>query len=342
MEDSTLRHKVKEPLRVLVTGAAGNIGYSLSFMIAQGIMFGSDQGVILNLYDKSHNLEKLKVLHMELENCSLDLMKDILISSEPSEAFRDIDYAIMCGAKPRLYGMERKDLIVANRKIFEEQGQYLNQYAKSSVKVCVVGNPANTNALILMKNAPRIDPNNFSALTRLDHNSAINQIADKLNIDNDCIKNIIIWGNHSSTQFPDIEQAYIEDNSRLVKSYIKDVIRDEKWLKEDFIRNVQQRGAAIVSTKKKLSIASAANAICDHVRKWHLGTQIGEWTSMAVLSRGEYGAPLDVMFSFPVIIKDGTWKIVEGIKLDSFSKEKITITGNELIEERDLGLIKCN
>lgn len=212
---------------------------------------------------------------------------------------------------------------------------------KTSVKVCVVGNPANTNAFILMKNAPRIDPMNFSALTRLDHNRAINQIAGKLNIENEFIKNVVIWGNHSSTQYPYIENAFVEDTSRSAKIFVKDLIKDEKWLKEEFIRNVQQRGATIIASRKMSSVASAASAICDHIKKWHLGTQPGEWTSMAVLSRGEYGAPLDVMFSFPVIIENGLWKIVEGLNLDNLSKERLILTGNELVEERDTALIKC-
>lgn len=268
--------KSKEPVRVLITGASGNIGYALSFMIAQGRMFG-DQPLILHLFDLPNNLNGLKGLSMELFDGAFDVLRGIVYSVEPQVAFKDVDYAIMCGAKPRTQGMERKDLLTANAKIFEEQGKYFDQYAKKNVKVCVVGNPANTNALILSKNAPTISPKNFTALTRLDHNRAIAQIAEKLSIENSKIKNVIIWGNHSATQYPDVDYSFLQllNLSHSTQAHVptKSLISNDKWVQGDFIKTVQQRGAAIIQARKLSSAASAASAACDHMRSWILGTE---------------------------------------------------------------------
>jgi malate dehydrogenase len=268
--------KSRQPVRVLITGASGNIGYALSFMIAQGRMFG-DQPLILHLFDLPNNINGLKGLSMELFDGALENLKGIVYSVEPQVAFKDVDYAILCGAKPRTQGMERKDLLTANAKIFEEQGKYFDQYAKKNVKVCVVGNPANTNALILSKNAPSISPKNFTALTRLDHNRAIAQVAEKLSIDNDKIKNVIIWGNHSATQYPDVDYSYLQLHHLACSTEAdvptKSMIGNDKWVQGEFIKTVQQRGAAIIQARKLSSAASAASAACDHMRSWVLGTE---------------------------------------------------------------------
>jgi malate dehydrogenase len=336
--EAAVKNNSKEPVHVLVTGASGNIGYSLSFMISQGRMFGPNQPVILHLFDLPNNVGGLKGLSMELTDGAFKLLKGIVYSADPAIAFKDVDYAIMCGARPRTQGMERKDLLSVNAKIFEEQGKYFDTYAKKTVKVCVVGNPANTNALILAKNAPSINFKNFTALTRLDHNRAVGQLAEKLKIDNDKIKNVTIWGNHSTTQHPDIDYCVIEDDNNTFP--VKSMIADDKWIQNEFIKTVQQRGAAIIAARKISSVASTATAICDHMRDWICGTSDGQWVSMGVMSKGEYGAPTDVVFSFPVTCKSGEWKIVENLKLSEFSKEKLAITGKELLEERTMALNK--
>lgn len=269
------KEEKKAPVTILITGASGNIGYSLSFMIAQGRMFGS-QPIILHLFDLPSNATSLKGLAMELTDGAFPILKGIVDSVDPAVAFKDVDYAILCGAKPRSQGMERKDLLTANAKIFEEQGKYFDKYARKNVKVCVVGNPANTNALILSKNAPTISPKNFTALTRLDHNRAISQISDKLKVDNEKVKNLTIWGNHSSTQYPDIDYAILEgiNLDSYTKAYVpvKSLIGNDKWVEGEFIKTVQQRGAAIIQARKLSSAASAATAACDHMRDWVLGT----------------------------------------------------------------------
>ncbi len=268
--------KKAEPVRVLITGAAGNIGYALSFMIAQGRMFGQNQSIILHLFDLPQNEGGLKGVSMELFDGAFDLLKGIVWSSQPEIAFKDVDYAVLCGAKPRSQGMERKDLLTANAKIFEEQGRYFDKYAKKNVKVLVVGNPANTNALILSKNAPSINARNFTALTRLDHNRAISQVSTRLKLDNERIKNVTIWGNHSATQYPDLDYAYVDSFTAPGFSGnvpVKSLTADDKWVQGDFMKTVQQRGAAIIAARKLSSAASAASAACDHIRDWVLGTQ---------------------------------------------------------------------
>lgn len=268
--------KTPEPIRVLVTGAAGNIGYALVFMIAQGYMFGPNQGVILHLFDLPNNQEKINGVAMELFDGAFENLKGIVSSVEPSVAFKDIEYAIMCGAKPRSKGMERKDLLSGNAKIFETQGKYFDQYAKKTCKTVVVGNPANTNALILSKNAPSINPKNFTALTRLDQNRGMSQISNRLNVENQKIKNVTIWGNHSATQYPDLDNAFIQNHqtSNFIGNVpVKSLIGDENWIQTDFMKTVQQRGAAIINARKLSSAASAASAACDHIRDWFLGTE---------------------------------------------------------------------
>jgi malate dehydrogenase len=277
---SLIRNQLKknaqsQPLRVLVTGASGNIGYAITFMIAQGRMLG-DQPLILHLFDLPSNLNSLKGLNLELTDGSFENLKGIIYSVDPAIAFKDVDYAILCGAKPRTQGMERKDLLSANAKIFEEQGKYFEKYARNTVKVCVVGNPANTNALILSKNAPSINPRNFTALTRLDHNRAVAQISEKLNVGNEQIKNVTIWGNHSATQYPDVDYSYVEclklDSNIKANVPVKSLLGNEKWVQTDFIKSVQQRGAEIIQARKLSSAASAASSACDHMRDWILGT----------------------------------------------------------------------
>jgi malate dehydrogenase len=269
-------YKKKDPVRILITGASGNIGYALSFMIAQGRMFGADQPVILHLFDLPVMENALKGLAMELSDGAFDLVRGIVSTVDPAIGFKDIDYAIMCGAKPRSEGMERKDLLTANAKIFEEQGKYFDKYAKKTVKVCVVGNPANTNALILAKNSPTISPNNFTALTRLDHNRAISQLSERLKIPNEMIKNVTIWGNHSATQYPDVDYSFVKSyhlgNVLTTNTPIRSLVNDDQWTSGEFIKTVQQRGAAIIKARKLSSAASAASAACDHMRDWVLGT----------------------------------------------------------------------
>lgn len=268
--------KSNSPVRVLVTGAAGNIGYALTFMIAQGRMFGKNQGVILHLFDLPDNEGKVNGVAMELFDGAFENLKGIVVSCDPAVAFKDIEYAILCGAKPRSKGMERKDLLSGNAKIFETQGKYFDQYAKKNCKTVVVGNPANTNALILSKNAPSINPRNFTALTRLDQNRSISQISNRLAVENEKIKNITIWGNHSATQYPDLDNAYIQNhktNNFIGNIPVRSLVGDDKWIEGEFMKTVQQRGAAIIAARKLSSAASAASAACDHIRDWFLGTE---------------------------------------------------------------------
>jgi len=319
---------VKAPVRVAVTGAAGQISYSLLFRIASGEMLGKDQPVILQLLEITPALEALKGVAMELEDCAFPLLAGIVQSDDATVAFKDADYALLVGARPRGPGMERKDLLEANAAIFSAQGKALNDVASRDVKVLVVGNPANTNALIAQRNAPDLNPRNFTAMTRLDHNRALSQLASKTDATVNDIAHMTIWGNHSSTQYPDLHQAKVAGESAMDK-----VAQD--WYENDFIPTVQQRGAAIIKARGASSAASAANAAIDHMRDWALGTKEGDWTSMAVYSDGSYGIQEGLIYSFPCTCKNGDWEIVQGVDINVFSREKMTATERELAEERD-------
>jgi len=323
------------PVRVTVTGGAGNIGYALVFMIAQGKMFGPEQPVILTVLEIPQMENSVKAVVMELQDCALPLLKEVHWATDYKKGFEGCQYAILVGARPRGPGMERKDLLSANAKIFKDQGKALSDYANKNVKVLVVGNPANTNALICALNAPNIPKENFSALTRLDHNRAVFQLADKLGTSIDKIRDVVIWGNHSATQYPDLRFALADLNT--TKS-VKDSVEDE-WTKKFFIPTVQKRGAAIIEMRKLSSAASAANAVCEHIHDWIYGVSgKNKFTSMVVMSDGSYDVPKDIMFSFPVVCKDGKWQIYQGLKFCDFSKQMIDKTTKELLEEKEMAV----
>lgn len=320
---------MKQPLRVAVTGAAGNISYAMLFRIASGEMLGKDQPVILQLLEITPALDALKGVVMELEDCAFPLLAGIVQTDDANVAFKDADYALLVGARPRGPGMERKDLLEANAKIFSAQGKALNDVASRDVKVLVVGNPANTNAVIAQRNAPDLDPRNFTAMTRLDHNRAMAQLAEKTGTSVNDVKKVIIWGNHSSTQYPDLTACTVDGKPAL------DLV-DRDWYENTYIPDVQQRGAAIIKARGASSAASAANAAIAHMRSWALGTDENDWVSMGVYSNGEYGIAKGLIYSFPCTCKDGDWSIVEGVDVSSdFSKEKMGATEQELSEERD-------
>jgi len=328
---------VKTPVRVAVTGAAGQIGYSLLFRIASGQMLGDDQPVILQLLDITPAMDALKGVAMELEDCAFPLLSGIVRTDDPSEAFGDISYALLVGARPRSKGMERKDLLEANGGIFKPQGKALSDNAASDVKILVVGNPANTNALIAMNNAPNIPNERFTAMTRLDHNRAIAQVAAKTGTTVSDITKMTIWGNHSATQYPDLFHAEVKSQNAAA------LVNDQAWLENDFIPTVQQRGAAIIEARGLSSAASAANAAIDHMRTWALGSAKGDWVSMAIQSDGSYGVAEGIISSFPVTCANGKYEIVQGLDIDDFSRGRIDASVAELVEERDgvkeLGLI---
>ena len=319
---------MKTPVTVTVTGAAGQIGYSLLFRIASGAMLGDDQPVRLNLLDITPALGALEGVRMELEDCAFPLLAGISCSDDPNMAFADTDYALLVGARPRGPGMERKDLLEANAAIFSAQGQAMNAVASRNIKVLVVGNPANTNALIAMHNAPDIAGTQFTAMTRLDHNRAITQIAQKTGTRTTDVTHMTIWGNHSATQYPDLYNTRINGESAIE-------LVDQTWFEDTFIPTVQQRGAAIIKARGASSAASAANAAIDHMRTWALGTAENDWTSMGVLSTGAYGVPEGLIYSFPCACKDGVYHVVEGLEINEFSRAKMDATAQELSEERD-------
>lgn len=326
-----------EPIRVLVTGAAGQIAYSLLFSIAKGDVFGKEQPIILVLLDISPMMPVLEGVVMELQDCALPLLKEIVPTDKEEVAFKDLDVAILVGSMPRREGMERKDLLKANVAIFKSQGAALDKYAKKTVKVLVVGNPANTNCLVAAKSAPSIPKQNFSCLTRLDHNRARSQVAKRCEVPATQVKNVIIWGNHSSTQYPDVHHCVVNMSGSELPCF--EAVKDDDWLKGDFISTVQQRGAAVIKARKLSSAMSAAKAICDHMRDLWSGTPQGEFTSMGVYSTGNsYGVPDDLVYSFPVQIKDLTWNIVDGLAINDFSRAKMEATAKELIEERDTAM----
>jgi len=319
---------MKPAVRVAVTGAAGQISYSLLFKIASGQMLGEDQPVILQLLEITPALEALNGVIMELEDCAFPLLHGVVGTDVPEVAFKDINYAMLVGARPRGPGMERKDLLEANAAIFSVQGKALNKVARRDVKVLVVGNPANTNALIAQRNAPDLDPKQFTAMTRLDHNRAKSQLAAKTGKHVTDVKKMTIWGNHSSTQYPDISETTVAGKS--AKSLV-----DDAWYKNTFIPDVQQRGAAIIKARKLSSAASAANAASEHMRDWVLGSAEGDTLSMGIYSDGSYGIQKGLIYSFPVTCKGGKYEIVQGLKIDAFSQEKMKATETELAEERD-------
>jgi malate dehydrogenase len=319
---------VTSPVRVTVTGAAGQISYSLLFRIASGEMLGPNQPVILQMLEITPALEALKGVAMELEDCAFPLLAGMVCTDDAAVAFKGSDYALLVGARPRGPGMERKDLLEANAAIFSAQGRALNDNASKDIKVLVVGNPANTNALIAQRNAPAINPRQFTAMTRLDHNRAMSQIANKTGTTINDVTHMTIWGNHSATQYPDLHEAKINGQPAI------DMI-DQAWYEADFIPTVQQRGAAIIAARGASSAASAANAAIAHMRSWAMGTAAGDWVSMGVYSDGSYGIAEGLIYSFPCVCKDGDWEIVQGLEINNFSRAKMTATEQELTEERD-------
>jgi malate dehydrogenase len=318
---------VKQPVKVAVTGAAGQIGYALLFRIAAGDMLGPDQPVDLHLLEITPALGALNGVVMELNDCAFPLLNNIVATDDPNVAFKDADFCLLVGAMPRKEGMERKDLLSANGGIFGPQGKAINDHASRDVKVLVVGNPANTNALIAQQNAPDLDPKCFTAMVRLDHNRAMSQLAEKTGTHNTDIKNIVIWGNHSATQYPDIHHA-------TVKGEAAKPMVDDAWYTGTFIPDVQQRGAAIIKARGASSAASAASAAIDHMRSWALGTPEGEWVSMGIPSDGSYGIEPGVIYGYPCTCKDGKYEIVQGLDINEFSRAKMDATDAELREER--------
>jgi malate dehydrogenase len=322
---------MKRPMRVAVTGAAGQIGYSLLFRIASGEMLGKDQPVILQLLEiPDEKAQKaLKGVMMELDDCAFPLLDSMVPTADPMVAFKDIDVALLVGARPRGPGMERKDLLEANGKIFGPQGKALSEVASRDVKVLVVGNPANTNCLIAMKNAPKLKPSNFTAMMRLDHNRSLSQVAQKVGKPVSSVRKMTVWGNHSATQYPDIFQTEVEGKKAWP------MINDQAWLEKTFIPTIQKRGAAIIDARGLSSAASAANAAIDHVHDWVFGTRDGDWVSMGIPSDGSYGIAEGVLYGYPCTCKNGQYEIVKGIELSDFSKAGMQATLKELHEERD-------
>lgn len=318
---------MKDPVRVAITGAAGQIGYALLFRIASGSMLGPDQPVILHLLEITPALGALEGVIMELNDCAFPLLAGTVATDDPNVAFKDVDFALLVGAMPRKDGMERKDLLEANGSIFGPQGKALNAHAKRDVKVLVVGNPANTNALIAQQNAPDLDPKCFTAMVRLDHNRAMSQLAEKTGAHSTDVKNMIIWGNHSSTQYPDINHATVKGGAAMDQV-------DQAWFEGSFIPDVQQRGGAIIKARGASSAASAASSAVDHMRNWALGTPEGEFVSMAIPSDGSYGIAEGVIFGYPVTCKNGSYEIVQGLEIDAFSQGRLDETDKELREER--------
>lgn len=319
---------MNKPVRVAVTGAAGQISYAMLFRIAAGDMLGPDQPVILQLLEIPPAMDALKGVVMEVDDCAFPLLHGIVCSDDPVSAFRDADYAMLVGARPRGPGMERKDLLTANAQIFSVQGKALNESASRQVRVLVVGNPANTNALIASANAPDLDAGQFTAMTRLDHNRAISQLAEKTGVATTEVSRVTIWGNHSATQYPDIHHATVSG-----KSAIDQV--DHQWMVDEFIPTVQQRGAAIIKARGASSAASAASAAINHMRTWTMGTAKGDWVSMAIPSKGDYGIESGLMYSFPVRCEGGQYSVVTGLEINEFSEERMRLTEQELREERD-------
>lgn len=321
---------MKPPLRISVTGATGQIGYSLLYRIAAGDMFGDDQPIILQLHDITEAQPFFKGIIMELDDCAFPLLLQVITTDNLEIAFGDADIVLLVGARPRGENMERKDLLAANSPIFKQQGKVLNSVAKKDTKILVVGNPANTNAFITLKNAPNLDPSNFSAMLRLDHNRALSQVAQKINTPVSTIRKMIVWGNHSNTQFPDLSHAMVGDQK------VISIINDTEWIENIFIPTVQNRGSAIIAARQgKSSAASAANAIINHMRDWVFGTRENDWVSMGVCSTGCYGIPSGVIFSFPVVCRNGQYKIIENLEISPFDQKKMQQSYQELITEQE-------
>jgi malate dehydrogenase len=319
---------MKQPLNVAITGAAGQIGYALAFRIASGAMLGADQPINLHLLEITPALPTLGGVVMELNDCAFPTLNKVIATDDAKVAFRDCHVGMLVGARPRGPGMERKDLLLANAQIFSAQGKALNEVADRKVKVLVVGNPANTNALIASRNAPSLDKGCFTAMTRLDHNRALSQLAEKTQSHVNDIRHMTIWGNHSATQYPDLSHATVK--GKPAKSLV-----DQQWIEKQFIPTVQQRGAAIIKARGSSSAASAASAALDHVRTWVVGTAEGDWTSMGIASDGSYDIGEGLIYSYPVTCKNGAYQIVQGLSVDDFSRKRMSLTQTELQEERD-------
>jgi len=319
---------MKTPVNVAITGGAGQIGYALAFRVASGQMLGADQPVNLHLLEITPALGALQGVVMELNDCAFPTLNRIVATDDPKVAFKDCHVALLVGARPRGPGMERKDLLLANAQIFSAQGKALDAVADRKVRVLVVGNPANTNALIAMKNAPSLNPRNFTAMVRLDHNRALSQLAEKTGTHVTDLRKVIIWGNHSATQYPDLHHATVKGRPALS-------LVDEAWYKEQFIPIVQQRGAAIIKARGASSAASAGSAAIDHINSWVMGTADGDWVSMGIPSDGSYGIPEGVIYGYPVTCKDGEYQIVQGLSINDFSRARMDATHKELLEERD-------
>jgi malate dehydrogenase len=320
---------MKAPIRVTVTGAAGQIGYAAIFRIANGDMLGNDQPVILQLLDLPQAQQSLRGVMMELEDCAFPLLQQIIVTDDPKIAFKDTDIAMLIGARPRSKGMERKDLLEANGAIFSVQGRVLNEVAARNVKVLVVGNPANTNALITMKNAPDLDPRNFTSMMRLDHNRSIAQVGKKLSQPIPDIRKMVVWGNHSTSQYPDLNHAEIRGG------LVRDLLPDQDWVENEFIPTVQKRGAAVIEARGLSSAASAANAAIGHVRSWMLGSPQDDWVSMGVQSDGSYGIPEGLVYGFPVRCQQGRYEIVQGLTISEQGHKHMEGSYRELLEERE-------
>ncbi len=319
---------MKKPVTVTITGAAGQIGYALAFRVAAGQMLGTDQPVNLHLLEITPALPPLGGVVMELSDCAFPTLNRLVATDDALAAFRDCDYAMLVGARPRGPGMERKDLLLANAQIFSAQGKAINEAASRGVHVLVVGNPANTNALIAASNAPDIERQNFTAMMRLDHNRALAQLAEKTGTHTTAIRRMIVWGNHSATQYPDISHCTV--TGKPARALV-----DQQWYREQFIPTIQQRGAAIIKARGASSAASAASAAIDHMRDWSLGTPASDWVSMAIPADGSYGVPEGVMYSYPVTCKGGRYAIVQGLAVDEFSRGRMDATHKELLEERE-------
>ena len=319
---------MKQPLNVAITGAAGQIGYALAFRVASGAMLGADQPVNLHLLEITPALPTLQGVVMELNDCAFPTLNQVVATDDARVAFKDCHAALLVGARPRGPGMERKDLLLANAQIFSAQGKALNDVAARDVRVLVVGNPANTNALIAMKNAPSLKPQSFTAMTRLDHNRALSQLAEKTGTHVNDIQKMIIWGNHSATQYPDINHCFVKGQP--ARSLV-----DAEWTEKTFIPTVQQRGAAIIKARGASSAASAGSAAIDHIRDWFRGSAQGDWVSMGIPSDGSYGIPEGVIYSYPVVCRGGHYEIVQGLAVDEFSRKRMDATHLELLEERD-------